>query len=86
MENTTPTHARFDRYEIFEKEDHVTVLDSIQEVMGKSGELTNKLYGLYDGYLYFNLLELTQEHLSQEQNQKVEALVNKIKKHYTYTG
>ena len=56
------THYRFDRHKLFSMDDTSEVLDIISEVRGidsdddSIGELTNMLYGLFDGYLYDNVL------------------------------
>lgn len=61
-------HYRFNRHQLFSKEDTSEVLDLIKEVEkiaysegvsryeGKYGELTNMLFGLFDGFLYDNVL------------------------------
>ena len=59
---------RFNRHQLFTSEDRTEVLDLIKEVErvaysegvsrydGTYGELTNMLFGLFDGYLYDNVL------------------------------
>ena len=60
-------HYRFNRHQLFSQEDTSEVLDIIRTVdnialdnesfmEGAFGELTNMLYGLFDGYLYDNIL------------------------------
>ena len=61
-------YYRFNRHQLFTSEDRTEVLDLIKEVEtiayfndssryeGKYGELTNMLFGLFDGYLYDNVL------------------------------
>ena len=61
-------YYRFNRHELFTQEDRTEVLDLIKEVEtiayfndssryeGVYGELTNMLFGLFDGYLYDNVL------------------------------
>jgi hypothetical protein len=61
-------HYRFNRHQLFTQEDRTEVLDLIREVEdtaysndssryeGVYGELTNMLFGLFDGYLYDNIL------------------------------
>ena len=48
-------YSRFDRHEVFEMDDTSFVLDCINKV-GRStddtAELTNMLYGLFDGFYY----------------------------------
>ena len=61
-------HYRFNRHELFTMDDTSEVMDIIREVRDISMEvttpaiedqldvLTNMLYGLFDGYLYDNVL------------------------------
>jgi len=55
-------HYRFDRHKLFSMDDTSEVLDIIKEVRGIDSDddtlpdLTNMLYGLFDGYLYDNVL------------------------------
>lgn len=55
-------HYRFDRHKLFSMDDTSEVLDIIREVRGIDSDddnlpnLTNMLYGLFDGYLYDNVL------------------------------
>ncbi len=62
------SHYRFNRHELFTMDDTSEVMDIIREVRDISMEvstpaiedqldgLTNMLYGLFDGYLYDNVL------------------------------
>jgi len=60
-------HYRFNRHQLFTQEETSEVLAIIKDVdtiaifndsymEGAFGELTNMLYGLFDGYLYDNIL------------------------------
>ena len=60
-------HYRFNRHQLFTQEDTSEVMAIIKDVdtiaffndsymEGPIGELTNMLYGLFDGYLYDNIL------------------------------
>ena len=85
------THYRFDRHKLFTSEDRTEVLDLIREVEtiaysndssryeGKYGELTNMLFGLFDGYLYDNILTtaVSITDLSIEACERIEAIVDK---------
>ena len=44
-------YSRFDRHEVFEMSDTSFVLDCIQQV--KDAELKNMLFGLFDGFYYY---------------------------------
>ena len=57
-------HYRFNRHELFTMDDTSSVMDIIRDVRDLSIDvdddrldvLTNMLYGLFDGYLYDNVL------------------------------
>lgn len=86
---------RFDRHELFTQQDTSEVLDLIKEVEtiaysndssryeGKYGELTNMLFGLFDGYLYDNVLTtaVSITDLSIEACERIEAIVDKVTNH-----
>jgi hypothetical protein len=53
------THRRFERHEIFEQDDRTLVLNMIQSTYGTGdcdSEITNMLFGLFDGYWYDRLM------------------------------
>lgn len=54
------THRRFDRHEIFSAEDRTLVLNMIQSAdrttKDYESEMTNMLFGLFDGYWYDRLM------------------------------
>ena len=54
------THRRFDRHEIFSKDDRTLVLDMIRiaddTTKDYKSEMTNMLFGLFDGYWYDRLM------------------------------
>lgn len=76
-------HLRFNRHEIFNSDDTSEVLDILSEVsreaykQGKSkydgnyGSISNMLYGLFDGYLYFDLFIHSKDTLSDDLAKRV---------------
>lgn len=55
------SYKRFNRHEVFEMKDTSLVLDmitSIGDKYGKHAEVTNMLYGLFDGYWYDTIEDL----------------------------
>ena len=84
-------HYRFDRHKLFTSEDRTEVLDLIKEVEtiayfndssryeGTYGELTNMLFGLFDGYLYDNILTtaVSITDLSMDIIRRIEGIVYK---------
>ena len=84
-------YYRFNRHELFTQEDRTEVLVLIKEVEtiayfndssryeGVYGELTNMLFGLFDGYLYDNVLTtaVSIPQLSMDVISRIEAIVDK---------
>ena len=84
-------HYRFDRHQLFTMEDRTEVLNLIREVEdtaysndssryeGVYGKLTNMLFGLFDGYLYDNILTTAGSiaDLSMETISRIEVIVDK---------
>lgn len=75
---TTPNYTRFDRHKIFDEQDRNLVLHLT--CITKS-ELQNKLPGLFDGYLYNDLLALAKIQLPEEELDYLKKLIAKIKNH-----
>lgn len=80
-------YTRFDRHANMSDETLSEIGSIIREVNFKDFELTNQLYGLYDGYLYDELL-VNSQNLSKQLFRriiKVWAIVSKYPKlSYTY--
>jgi hypothetical protein len=78
-------HVRFDRHKIFSRDDLEMVMGLISDCrMLKSldgGTVFNKLFGLYDGYLYDDLLIISKDFLTDANYRDLEQLVTKIKNH-----
>ena len=84
-------HYRFNRHELFTSQDRTEVLHLIKEVEtiayfndssryeGKYGQLTNMLFGLFDGYLYDNVLTTAASiiDLPIETIKRIEVIVDK---------
>lgn len=93
-------HYRFNRHELFSSEDTSEVLNIIRTVGDIAldidredreeafNELTNMLYGMFDGYLYDNVIttavSITQ--LPIEVCKRIEAIVDKIVGHILVNG
>lgn len=73
---------RFDRHADMSKE----TVDEIMEIINvretrKSFNVKNSLFGLFDGYLYSDLLPEAKETFSPELSNRIEAVVNEIKQY-----
>ena len=93
-------HYRFNRHQLFSMDDTSEVLDIIREVRdlsidvtnpdseSKLDELTNMLYGLFDGYLYDNILTTAAGivELSMDTIRRIEAKVDMIVMHILAQG
>ncbi len=53
---------RFDRHKIFSTEDVYAVMDFLHTVEDR--EVSNKVYGLFDGYLYHSIIPMLQSNLA----------------------
>ena len=81
----TMTHYRFDRHKLFSMDDTSEVLDIISEVRHIDSDddnlpnLTNMLYGLFDGFLYDNILTTAASiiDLPIKTIKRIEAIVDK---------
>ena len=79
------SYFRFDRHKLFSMDDTSEVLDIISEVRHIDSDddsihnLTNMLYGLFDGYLYDNVLTTAASiiHLPIKTIKRIEAIVDK---------
>ena len=93
-------HYRFNRHELFSSEDTQEVLNIIRTVGDIAldidredreeafNELTNMLYGMFDGYLYDNVLttavSITQ--LPMDVIRRIETIVDKVTGHILANG
>ena len=76
-------YKRFDRHEVFEMSDTSFVLDCIQDVNkhdyeNGGAELSNMLFGLFDGYYYDKIHRAAATHLSLSMFEKLEDILVKI--------
>jgi len=75
------SYKRFDRHDVFEMDDTSFVLECINKV-GRStddtAELTNMLYGLFDGYYYDAIHKLAAIHLSVSMFEQLEDILVKV--------
>lgn len=85
MKNSTTNYKRFDRHEIFNMDDTSLVLDCISRVDkwdydNGGADLSNMLYGLFDGYYYNKIHYYITEHLPDDLLEKIQELLKKIDK------
>lgn len=72
---------RFDRHALFNEKDNDFVLDLIQKIMmsgNRDSYLINCLYGLFDGYLYLDMMGNAKRILSDSYFDALRELVNRI--------
>ena len=85
------SYYRFDRHELFNQKDVDTVSGIIQELMyisieedlgddDKFNDLENKLYGLFDGYLYDDILStaVSFPQIPVDTCKRLEVIVDKV--------
>ena len=77
-------YSRFDRHEVFEMDDTSFVLDCIQKVKSfvrtedGTADLTNMLFGLFDGFLYDEIYMYASEYLPVEMYSELEQRLKKV--------
>ena len=79
---------RFNRHEIFTAEDHkfhsrtIRLVEDWYISQNKTWftELYNELCGIWDGYLYYNILELAYKDLPEALVERIKTTANLIKK------
>ena len=80
------SYIRFDRHTNMSSETRREILDIIGEVNYNTGfDLMNMLYGLFDGYLYDDLLSVTKNADNTLYN-RVKRVVSTIKKYPKING
>jgi hypothetical protein len=81
------SHIRFDRHANMSKDTLREVGNIINEAfVDCSFNLTNMLYGLYDGYLYDELLSVAREELNYPLFIRVKKVLSIIKKYPKING
>ena len=81
------SYIKFDRHANMSSETLREILDIIGEVDFNTGfDLMNMLYGLFDGYLYDDLLPLITKHPDQLLYNRVKKVVLTIKKYPKING
>ena len=81
------SYTKFDRHANMSSETRKEILDIIGEVDFNTGfNLTNMLYGLYDGYLYDELLSVAREELNYPLFIRVKKVLSIIKKYPKING
>ena len=80
------SYIRFDRHANMSSEIRKEILDIIGEVNYNTGfDLMNMLYGLFDGYLYDDLLSVT-KNADNTLYKRVKRVVSTIKKYPKING
>jgi hypothetical protein len=75
-------YSNFNRHEYMDRETLFEIGDIIAEVRFEGGfDLTNMLYGLYDGYLYDELLPLAESKLDSNLSARIENVINIVSKY-----
>ena len=81
------SYIRFDRHANMTSKIRKEILDIIGEVDYNTGfDLMNMLYGLFDGYLYDDLLPLVTKHPDQLLYNRVKKVVSTVKKYPKING
>ena len=76
------SYIRFDRHANMNVETLREIGNILNEVfIDASFNLSNMLYGLYDGYLYDDLLSVAQKELNNTEYARVKKVVSVIKKY-----
>ena len=82
-------YKNFDRHNLFNVGDMTLVGDLITKLMeneNRDRNLTNSLYGLYDGYLYDDLMQSAAFHLPTTDLMDLRKLVEKINSDISING
>ena len=81
------SYIRFDRHANMNVETLREIGNIInQAFMDASFDLSNMLYGLYDGYLYNDLLSVAQKELNTTEYTRVKKVVSIVKKYPKING
>jgi len=76
------SYTNFNRHANMDKETLFEIGDIINDVRWDcSFDLTNELFGLYDGYLYDDILTLAEKELETNLYNRIEKVVNIISKY-----
>ena len=81
------SYIKFDRHANMTSETRREIMDILKEVDFNTGfDLMNMLYGLFDGYLYDELLPLVTKHPDQLLYNRVKRVVSTVKKYPKING
>jgi hypothetical protein len=76
------SYTNFDRHANMDKETLFEIGDILNDVRWDcSFDLTNELFGLYDGYLYDDLLTLAETELETTMYNRIEKVINIVSKY-----
>ena len=76
------SYKRFNRHEVFNQEDTSFVLELIGQIYGQHG-IKNMLYGLFDGYLYEELMYdlYSKTSIKGKDLERLETILEKVDDH-----
>jgi len=87
LEELNRGYQLFDRHSNMDRETLFEIGDIIRDVRFKGGfELTNMLYGLYDGYLYYDLLSVSKSNLDSSLYERIKNVVQIVEKYPKILG
>ena len=76
------SYTNFNRHTNMDKETLFEIGDIINDVRWDcSFDLTNELFGLYDGYLYDDILTLAEKELETNLYNRIEKVINIVSKY-----
>ena len=76
------SYTNFNRHANMDKETLFEIGDIINDVRWDcSFDLTNELFGLYDGYLYDDILTLAEKELETNLYNRIEKVINIVSKY-----
>jgi len=77
------SYTNFDRHQHMESETRKEIMNIIGDIIdcGRVRRLENMLYGLFDGYLYDEILTTSKKEVSSEIHQRIKKVVKIVKKY-----
>ena len=77
------SYTNFDRHQHMESETRTEIMEIIKDITeyDRVRELENMLYGLFDGYLYDEILTISEKEVSSEIHQRIKKVVKIVKKY-----
>jgi hypothetical protein len=77
------SYTNFDRHEHMKSETRTEIMNIIRDIVEyeRVQRLENMLYGLFDGYLYDEILTISKKEVSSEIHQRIKKVVEIVKKY-----